>query len=139
MICCREKFGPPDDPKEGAGEWGSYLCDLPLKTFKSAAEFIKDEVKPDAMIWTGDVVPHDQYNLDEAEAELYQGTAAKVFKDYFYEEFPVFPIMGNHDFQHLNSEDFSEVDPMLPFDAEAWKEFLEPEAAESLATRGFWI
>jgi|JI9StandDraft_2_1071091.scaffolds.fasta_scaffold83955_2 hypothetical protein len=139
MICCREKFGPPEDPSEAAGEWGSYLCDLPLKTFESAAAFIRDTVKPDAMIWTGDIVPHDQYNLDETEAELYQSTVSKLFHDYFYEEFPIFPIMGNHDFQNLNSEDFLEIDPMLSFDAEQWKDYLEPEAAEMLATRGFWI
>jgi hypothetical protein len=35
----------------------------------------------------------------------------------FLDNFPVYPVEGNHDFGHMNSEDFNSIDPMLKFDA----------------------
>ena len=29
-LCCRAEYGFPEDPELQAGQWGSYLCDLPL-------------------------------------------------------------------------------------------------------------
>ena len=34
-------------------------CDLPLNTAQIAMEFIRDELKPDIVFWTGDDPPHD--------------------------------------------------------------------------------
>lgn len=128
IICCREKFGKPEDPSLQAGEWGSYMCDLPYKTAESAMQFIRDEIEPDALIWTGDITPHDGYNLDEQQAETYADVITKLFKENFEEKLPIFPVQGNHDFGHLNSQDFNSPDPMISYSANLWKDFLEPEA-----------
>ncbi len=32
-LCCREENGFPTEPERHAQQWGSYLCDLPKKTF----------------------------------------------------------------------------------------------------------
>jgi hypothetical protein len=43
---------------------------------------LRDEVKPDALIWTGDVVPHDIWNQDLPHAARYM----KALTEKFYNE-----------------------------------------------------
>ena len=43
------KFGTPD-----------VRCDIPVITVNETLEYIKGEIKPDMLIWTGDNSPHDQ-------------------------------------------------------------------------------
>jgi hypothetical protein len=35
-------------------------------------DFIRDEVKPDTIFWTGDVPPHDQWKYSEEYQQTYQ-------------------------------------------------------------------
>jgi sphingomyelin phosphodiesterase len=45
-----------------AGKYGSFGdsgCDIPTKTFESMIKFIKNNIKPDFILWTGDLIPHD--------------------------------------------------------------------------------
>jgi sphingomyelin phosphodiesterase len=59
IICCREDGGFPTDPSNQAGPYGNYYCDIPPKLFHSMGDYIKSEVKPDVILWTGDIAPHD--------------------------------------------------------------------------------
>ena len=59
VLCCRKDDGFPDDPKDGAGPFGSLaLCDTPEAVLFRMADKIND-LAPDVLFWTGDVVPHD--------------------------------------------------------------------------------
>jgi len=60
-MCCRPENGYPEDPELQAGNWGSYECDLPEKTLQSFLNHVRDEVKPDFVVWTGDNSPHDTW------------------------------------------------------------------------------
>ena len=53
-LCCRTKEGPGT-----SGKWGDFKCDLPVWTMKSMFEHIKDEIKPDLVMWAGDSIAHD--------------------------------------------------------------------------------
>merc|ERR1711990_669582 len=93
-ICCRPESGLPKDPKDAAGPWGDYLCDLPENTVINALEFIRDQTKPDLVLWTGDSIPHNVGSLTaDSNAEIMKNvtnTIARVLKDY-----RVYPALGN--------------------------------------------
>mmetsp|Transcript_20969 Transcript_20969/g.20069 ORF Transcript_20969/g.20069 Transcript_20969/m.20069 type:complete len:102 (+) Transcript_20969:584-889(+) len=65
VLSCRTYCGFPEDPANAASPYGSFGCDLPLTTFELMNNFINEEVKPDAIFWTGDIVPHDFWNYDQ--------------------------------------------------------------------------
>lgn len=95
-ICCRSDSGLPATPDLAAGKWGDYLCDPPPITVKHMLDHIAKDVKPDAVFWGGDSIPHnlDSLNLP-TNVEIMKNTTKLVadsLKDY-----PIFPTMGNHD------------------------------------------
>ena len=60
VICCREVNGFPTDPALQAGPLGDFGCDIPVDVVTQMGEIINNEVKPDVILWGGDVTPHDQ-------------------------------------------------------------------------------
>ena len=57
-----------------AGEYGSFGdfgCGTPLITFREMIEYIKNEIVPDVVFWTGDMNPHDLASHDYAEILKY--------------------------------------------------------------------
>jgi hypothetical protein len=70
-LCCRLENGYPEDPKDAAGEWGSYLCDPPRNVVSSMFKFMKEEIKPDVLFWTGDMTPHNVWENSEEEVAMY--------------------------------------------------------------------
>jgi len=70
-LCCREENGIPENPADAAGEWGSYLCDPPRNVVSKMFEFIRDEIKPDVLFWTGDMTPHNVWSNSEEEVTMY--------------------------------------------------------------------
>lgn len=61
VMCCRADDGYPEDPALQAGPMGSLaICDVPKEVLYKMGDKV-NELKPDALFWTGDVVPHDQW------------------------------------------------------------------------------
>jgi sphingomyelin phosphodiesterase len=59
VLCCRAEDGIPDDPSDAAGPYGALaLCDVPANVLFKMGDKI-NELAPDVLFWTGDVVPHD--------------------------------------------------------------------------------
>jgi len=54
-------------------------------------------------------------------------------------DWTTFPLEGNHDFGAVvNSQDFENTDPILPFLAEQWKVWLDDDALEEFKVNGFY-
>ena len=53
------------------GSFGDFGCGTPLITFQDMIKFIKSEVKPDVVFWTGDINPHDLASHDYEEIVKY--------------------------------------------------------------------
>jgi Calcineurin-like phosphoesterase len=73
-------------------------------------EHVRDEVKPDIIIWTGDNSAHNVWDntLEEAVGSVVNVT--KAFKDILGNtDITIVPIHGNHDFWPPNLHDFDEV------------------------------
>ena len=59
VLCCRAENGMAEDPSQGAGKFGSVAyCDVPVVVLDKMTEKV-NELAPDTLCWTGDVVPHD--------------------------------------------------------------------------------
>ena len=70
-LCCREENGYPENPEDAAGLWGEYNCDTTHAVVTKMFEFMRDELKPDVLFWTGDMSPHSVWeNSNEEVAEV---------------------------------------------------------------------
>jgi len=63
---------------------------------------VNEHVKPDVVFWTGDIVPHDQWQLDLHYVKENQRRLAEFFKANF-SDYALYPLEGNHDFEVANS------------------------------------
>jgi sphingomyelin phosphodiesterase len=137
VICCRSGSGTPSAPEFEARPTGEYYCDLPYTTLDLMGQYINKEVKPDVVLWTGDITPHDQWKYTLEEAEHYTSNFTGWMKEALG-SYSLFPIEGNHDFGVANSQNFTTTDPMIPFDIENWNQWLTPEAIEVFKESGFY-
>lgn len=138
VLCCRAENGTPENSADGAGVYGSVAyCDSPVSMLDKMTEKI-NELAPDVLFWTGDVVPHDSWNYSQEYVEKYQ-----VFLfDYMSEnlgDWRTYPLEGNHDFGDvINSQNFATPDPLLPFLANYWSQWLDEDALNEVRDKGFY-
>lgn len=93
LLCCRDYNGYPTEPERQAGEYGSYKCDLPEKSFRSMLDYVRDEINPEVIFWTGDNAPHDIWSVTNEEAALGIVNMTKIIKDQFESTHTsIFPI-----------------------------------------------
>ena len=65
-------------------------------------EYINENLKPDIVFWTGDIVPHDQWEYDVEYVTNYQKRLAD-FMVANMSSYVIYPLEGNHDFEVANS------------------------------------
>lgn len=100
-------------------------------------DFINAEVKPDMVVWTGDITPHDIYEYTIGEVQEYTEHFSNWMKTAL-KDYPVYPVEGNHDFELANSQRYHPKDPMIDFTLEHWKQWLTPEAQTEFAKNGHY-
>jgi UDP-2,3-diacylglucosamine pyrophosphatase LpxH len=65
--------------------------------------YIRDEIKPDILFWTGDNSAHDVWKSSHQEIVDYTANITNTIKQIFNNtNVSVFPIEGNHDFYPVN-------------------------------------
>uniref|UniRef100_A0A8D0GAV7 Sphingomyelin phosphodiesterase n=1 Tax=Sphenodon punctatus TaxID=8508 RepID=A0A8D0GAV7_SPHPU len=139
-LCCRG--GRPRGA--GAGYWGEYgRCDLPLHTLQNLLEHLADSGPFDAVYWTGDIPAHNVWQQSRAD-QLYSLATVSSLLRKFLGPLPVYPAVGNHESVPVNSF----PPPFVPgnqssawlYDAmaEAWQQWLPPEALRKLRRGGFY-
>lgn len=138
ILCCRADSVGSMDPSNLAGPYGALAyCDVPETTVQLMADKIV-ELAPDALFWTGDVPPHDQWNYSQEYEVRYQNWLADFMKKNF-SGLATFPLEGNHDFGAIiNSQDFTTQDPIIPILADLWSDYLSEEALEQFRVNGFY-
>lgn len=104
-LCCRATSGPvaANDKRRQAGRWGDYgNCDTPVRTLVSALNRIREQhSSAEYWIWTGDISPHDIWNISKAEAANHVRLVSKLVREYS-NGLPVFPVIGNHEAHPVN-------------------------------------
>ena len=62
-LCCRSDSGFPQNANGGAGNWGNRNCDTSLKLLNNMLKTIREDIKPDIILWGGDSIPHNLETL----------------------------------------------------------------------------
>lgn len=62
-ICCRKSNGYSSDTSKQAGPMGTYKCDSPINLITYLGEYIAANIDADAVVWTGDSIPHDDFRV----------------------------------------------------------------------------
>jgi sphingomyelin phosphodiesterase len=95
-LCCRSDSGLAPTAERAAGKWGDFKCDLNTLTLDSMLSHIKNEVKPDLVMWAGDSVPHNIDTLDfNANVNIMKNITKEVSEG--LDGIKIFPCIGNHD------------------------------------------
>uniref|UniRef100_A0A8D0BBM4 Sphingomyelin phosphodiesterase n=1 Tax=Salvator merianae TaxID=96440 RepID=A0A8D0BBM4_SALMN len=139
-LCCRG--GQPKG--QGAGYWGTYgRCDLPLHTLESLLQHLAASGPFDVAYWTGDIPAHNVWQQSRKDQLQALETVTGLVQKYLG-PLPVYPAVGNHESVPVNSF----PPPYVPGNqssawlysamAEAWRQWLPPEALETLRVGGFY-
>lgn len=107
-LCCRQDSTPKNTSHIRAGQWGSYNCDLPMRTFEAALKYLNKTIAlfngPEIkyIIWTGDLKPHDVWSESKESAI---STYKQVFDTIFgyLPNVRIFPSLGNHEMIPVDS------------------------------------
>lgn len=69
-------------------------------------EFLNSEIKPAAILWTGDTVPHNMYEENDFSEKIKYMKRVTEFFDTNITDSPIYPVMGNHDYHYSNLQNF---------------------------------
>ena len=133
-LCCEEKASNYSRIK--SGKFGYMNCDTSKNLLISFAEKAK-ELNPDFIIWTGDNAEHNNWNSSQQNVYDATTTIKNIFDEYF-QNIPVFPVIGNHE-NYPN--DLWDLDNTIIFEklADIYKSyFLEEEAYETFKKYGYY-
>ncbi len=84
-------------------------------------------------------MPHNMHEEKRYEEKFeFVERLTEFFKANF-SDVSIYPLLGNHDFEISNLQDFRQPDRVLDFVADAWKDFLEPQARQSFAEVGYYV
>jgi hypothetical protein len=124
-------------PELTAGPYGIVgKCDIPVAALDRMTVKI-NEIAPDILFWTGDIVPHDMWQQSQAHAEKYSDFLTNYMNENL--KYATYAIDGNHDFGSLlNSQSFESTDPMLIHQAETWKHWMTDDALAQFKRHGFY-
>lgn len=113
--CCRadSKVRSGETP-QFAGKWGHVsACDPPQLLLENLLEFVRDnhdELKTEAVIWTGDNAPHvsfDKLEINDKTVAEYTVNISKIMMDKLEGDLEFYPVLGNHDKFPSNVQDFT--------------------------------
>lgn len=129
IVCCRSTSGDPQTPDQAAGKWGDYRCDANPKLFEQVKYTFNMTGSPDFIVWTGDNIQH---TVDENPEDTSNNTVLiSEFVQKYSPSSVVFPIHGNHEFNPMNSQNFSKsLDPVVDRISESWRPWLTNKTYE---------
>lgn len=137
-LCCREENGYPANPEDAAGIWGEYNCDTSPAALTKMFEFLRDEVKPDVLFWTGDMSAHSVWENSVEEVSDVNNVVMRQIQDMFGEKLMVFPLQGNHDVWPVNVQSFNEPNEIVQNLTHVWNYWLNDNAIKTFSKAGYY-
>ena len=139
-LCCREENGYPSNPEDAAAFWGEYQCDTTHAVVSEMFKFMKDELKPDVLFWTGDMSPHSVWENSNEEVAEVNWVIAKEMQQVFGEELMIYPLQGNHDVWPVNVQSFSgEQNFVIKNLTGVWNYWLNEQAIQTFSKAGYYF
>ncbi|XP_058443157.1 sphingomyelin phosphodiesterase-like [Malaya genurostris] len=145
-CCCREAQGIPENPADGAGEWGDYRdCDSPWKAVEDAVREAGRKHPDAAYIYhTGDIIDHGVWETTKAGNIRSITNTISLLKEVFPSK-PVYNVLGNHEITPTNVYapshiDVPEFSPSWVYElvADLWGTWLPADAKQTVSQGGFY-
>ncbi|KXJ72005.1 sphingomyelin phosphodiesterase-like [Aedes albopictus] len=145
-CCCREAQGIPENPEEGAGEWGDYRdCDSPWKAVEDAVREAGRRHPDAAYVYhTGDIIDHGVWETTISGNVQSITRTNNLLKEVFGAT-PVYNVLGNHEItptnvfapSHIDRPDFS---PSWVYElvADQWSNWLPAATKQTILHGGFY-
>lgn len=142
VICCRSDSIDAKTPEEVSGIWGDFNCDIPIETVHHLFKFMKDELKPDVVMWAGDSIAHNLDTITYSQNVRSMIEVTQAVKNGL-QGIPVYAAIGNHDtypqdtFKGHNPRENKAIND---WDS-AWEDFgflQEPEQLQHFLDYGFY-
>ena len=115
-------------------------CDIPEVTIQNALDYIKSNIKPDVVFWTGDNSPHDFYrarNWTKSSAIATNKTTAMIQEAFNDKMDKTFACFGNHDVfpaWNINEHGNAAASQSMPL----WKPWMDDEAYQTFVKTGYY-
>jgi sphingomyelin phosphodiesterase len=142
FVCCRNYNGKSPTKQEAAGRWGFVgHCDLPIITVYNFLEHIKNDIKPDIILWTGDSNSHSVWNSTQQETINVVTFLCTLMKDKFNFTMPIYPAIGNHEFfpaDEFNPYNRTDNEVVFNLTGTLWKDWIGEEAHTKYLEFGFY-
>ncbi|XP_054161219.1 sphingomyelin phosphodiesterase-like [Oppia nitens] len=148
-ICCRS-LAMNDSPYNNtnnitnAGIWGSYPCDIPLRTVENAfTEMFKNTKHVDLWYWTGDIVAHDIWKYSKEDNIRHMALLTKLLVQYSNGS-RVVPVVGNHETVPVNCfpppsiQNSYSISWLYDELAQHWAQWLPKDAQQLLRYAGYY-
>ena len=139
-LCCVYHSGPAPNTSYAAQFWGTDAnCDLPYRTFEAFAQYVAKHINIDLVLWTGDNMAHDIWHQNTTRNLNSSILIAETLKRYFNDT-PVFPIIGNHEPFPVNVYDFHNGNNQFLINglADAWESWLGADSIATFKQNGFY-
>lgn len=102
-------------------------------------EFLNNEIKPAAILWTGDTVPHNMYEETHFSEKIVYMQRVTEFFDANMTTAPLYPVMGNHDYHISNLQNFVNKGSMIDVALDMWKDYLDDDAEASFSNHSYYV
>ena len=135
--CCRNSSIPLPEAKP-AGPWGSDNCDTAPEFWRATLQWIANHLQVDAILWTGDIVDHNDlaqtWTSNRAEIAWASNVLQQIFPDT-----PVFPCLGNHDTWPIDQLYPGISTPEILQDITSlWQSWLTTESQKTFRQKGMY-
>nr|XP_033804455.1 sphingomyelin phosphodiesterase [Geotrypetes seraphini] len=140
-LCCRNRS------RVGhwkAGYWGEYSkCDLPLHTIENLLQHLAISGPFHYVYWTGDIPAHNIWEQSRTDQLRVFRNITNLIRKYLG-HIPIYPAVGNHESVPVNSfpppyiQGNQSSHWLYEAMADAWKDWLNPEALNTLRLGGFY-
>ena len=140
QYCCRKDTYHGVGSIKG-GKFGSSVgpCDPPRITFEETLNFIRDILKPDVIVWTGDNSPHDAYQTSQNEVTITLNETTKMIQAAFPDKMKsTFATYGNHDAYPNNQWNFQTGNKAVQDSMSLWKAWMDDDQYEQFMKTGYY-
>ncbi|CDW88676.1 ser thr protein phosphatase family protein [Stylonychia lemnae] len=139
-YCCRQQT----QTGKGSiltGKFGTLNvgCDPPRATFEEALKFIKEEIKPDVLLWTGDNSPHDgPMSSEERITYTLNQTSQMIDNAFSPDNVEIFATYGNHDAFPANQWNFKTGNKAIQDGIDTYFKWMNKDQRERFFKTGYY-
>lgn len=121
--------------------FGPMGSETPYSTLLGMLEYVRDEINPDIILWTGDNSCSDTWSNTLEEVVDYVVNITETMDSYLGNtNITIFPVLGNHDTWPVNVEDFRSpgIDKATNEFKQYWQQYLDEDAYDLFGQFGYY-